>query len=183
MIGQGYLLLITAENLNYYCLWGMKMSIIENQVLEFQNVLSFRGKITQQELENKPQEMGEIIIQNGATKIGPYLLATHGVEPGLLSLLLDVELLIPIDRLFEPPEEYAILDFFCLNDALKITHKGPQTSIESTLNELSQYISGHHLVPTSPVYSVLQENAFLSFGTVAMEVDLYVSVKSNKEKT
>ena len=46
------------------------MKILENQTLIMENVLSYRGKLTQQEFEVKLQQIQEIIENSEASKNG-----------------------------------------------------------------------------------------------------------------
>ena len=70
------------------------LEIKENQELAVTNVLSYRGKVRQAELENIGKEM-EIHIQNlGAQRVGNPITATYAVEGDTI----DIELLMPIDK-------------------------------------------------------------------------------------
>lgn len=72
------------------------MKIIEHETLEMKNVLSFRGKVTQQEFAAKSQEIERIMQEAGAEKAGPVVTTTFAIEHGTMGPVMDVEILIPM---------------------------------------------------------------------------------------
>ena len=56
------------------------IDIKENQKLDIDNVLSYRGKVRQAELEGIGKEMEIYIQKSGAERAGSPATATYGVE-------------------------------------------------------------------------------------------------------
>ena len=67
------------------------MNILEKQTLEMHNVLSFRGKMTHQELIYRSLEIERILKENNAHKSGPSVTTTFSVEKGFGGQIMDVE--------------------------------------------------------------------------------------------
>lgn len=109
--------------------------ITENAALEMSKVLSHRNKSTQNQLAIESKEIEELLKNNGAKKREwgyPQLLPyTAGSEP-----MLDVEILIPIDKVIFVYVPYIIKSIFRLRNAIKIRHKGNPALLQNTANEL-----------------------------------------------
>lgn len=70
------------------------IEIKKNQKLEVQNLLSFRGKIKQSEVENIGKDMELKVSEVGAKRVGNPITATYSLEGDTL----DFEMLLPVDR-------------------------------------------------------------------------------------
>ena len=69
------------------------LEIKENQELNVVNVLSYRGKVRQVEIERIGKEMEDYIKNAGAKRVSNPITATYAVEDDEI----DVELIMPID--------------------------------------------------------------------------------------
>ena len=78
------------------------LEIKENQELNVTNVLSYRGKIKQAELETIGKEMESYIQNAGAKRLGNPITATYAVEGNEL----DIELLMPIDKSIDSTDKF-----------------------------------------------------------------------------
>lgn len=74
------------------------MNLIEHQTLEMWNVLSYRAKMTQQELQLKSREIEQLLQTTGAKRAGATATTTFSVEQGVNGPVMDVEFLLPLDR-------------------------------------------------------------------------------------
>ncbi len=152
------------------------MNIQEHMTLEMHNVLSFRGKMTQQELAAKSQEIDQLIKTNGASKSAPTATTTFSVEPGGI---MDIEILIPLDKTFDVPSGFAIKPKILITNALMIKHSGHPSGLENTINELNNYIMSNHLVPITTGYNVTVKDAKTPLELDNMEVEIYVGISPN----
>lgn len=80
------------------------IEIKENRELNVTNVLSYRGKVKQAELENVGKEMESYIQNTGAKRIENPITATYAVEGDEI----DIELLIPIDKSIDSTDKYVL---------------------------------------------------------------------------
>lgn len=155
------------------------MEIKEHQTLEMENVLSFRAQMTQQELAAKSQEIERILTESGAKKAAPVVTTTYAVEQEPMGLVMDVELLLPLDRKISVPEGYVWKPYFLLTNAVKLHHMGHPSQLQNSINELNAYIQEHRLVPITSGYNVTVKEAKTLLELDTMEVDVYVGISPN----
>lgn len=156
------------------------MAVLEHMTFEMHNVLSYRGKMTQQELMEKSREMEEIIHKSGAEKDGGAVTTTFSVEQGPNGSVLDMEMLIPLNQEIPVPQGYVWKPDFFLTNALMLKHVGNPAGLQERIQELNQFILEHGLVPISTGYNVTVREAKTPLELDSMEVDIYVSVSPNK---
>lgn len=158
----------------------MAVEVLEHMTFEMHNVLSYRGKMTQQELAEKSREMEEIIQKSGAEKMGGAVTTTFSVEQGPNGAILDMEILIPLNHEIQVPPGYAWKPDFLLTNALLVKYVGNPAGLQECIQELNQFIMEHGLVPISTGYNVTVREAKTPLELDSMEVDIYVSVSPNK---
>lgn len=153
--------------------------IIENAKLEMKNVLSYRTKATQQELVQVSKEIEELLKRSGTKRNGPSVSATFAVDTTGVEPILDIEILIPIDKTISVPTPYSIKPVFRLKNAVKIRHYGNLTLLQNTANELMAYIKGKCLVPITAGYNVTVQEPSTPTDVDSLIVDIYVGVSDN----
>ncbi|PWJ09666.1 AraC family transcriptional regulator [Ruminococcus flavefaciens] len=153
--------------------------ITENVVLEMTNVLSFRGKVTQQQLNEISKEIETLIKSNNAHKKGGSVSATYAVDTTGTIPLIDMELLIPLDKDFPVNEPYRFKPVFKLKNAIKIRHEGSPVYLQNTANELMRYISEHGYTPATAGYNVTVKEPANQADINNMIVDIYIGVNDN----
>ena len=82
------------------------LEIKENQELNVVNVLSYRGKVRQAEIERIGKEMEAYIKNAGAKRVGNPITATYAVEDDEI----DVELIMPIDMSMDSTDKFVFKD-------------------------------------------------------------------------
>lgn len=70
------------------------IEILSGQMLEIDNLFSYRGKIKSAELKEIGKKMEEKVNSAGAKRIGMPITVTYGVENDTM----EIEILLPIDR-------------------------------------------------------------------------------------
>ena len=155
------------------------MEIRENQTLELRNVLSFRAKMTQQALAMKSQEIERLLRESGAWRTATPVTATFAVEPGPQGPVMDIEILLPLDREIAPPEGYAWKPRFLLTNAVVVRHIGSPATMQQSANAINAYIMEHHLTPITVGYNVTVKDAKTPQELDDMVVDIYVGVSPN----
>src|SRR5690554_6988830 len=81
---------------------GDKMPIIENnKELKLENVLSLRKKMGQADVPQEMMKIGEFLKRNDIKKNGPIVTATFNIEKTNEEPILDMEILVPMDRQVE----------------------------------------------------------------------------------
>lgn len=153
--------------------------ITENVALEMTNVLSYRNKSTQKQLVMVSKEIEELLKNNNAKKVGANVSVTFAIDTTGLEPMLDVEILIPIDKTISVSAPYTIKPIFRLRNAVKIRHKGNPALLQNTANELMEYIKNKGLIPITAGYNVTIQEISSPTDVDSLIVDIYVGVSDN----
>lgn len=144
--------------------------IKENQDLIMENVLSFRGKGTQQQMQEEVFKIEEVLNSLDAKKNGPITTATYFIEGNLI----DIEILVPLDRKVKIPSPYKYKSIIKLVHALYIRHEGNSSKSGDTINILNKYIIENNKQVITPTYNVTIKKAIGYNDLDNMIIDVYV---------
>lgn len=151
--------------------------ILKNQKFEINNVLSYREKMLEHKINQRAIMMKNFIKNEGSKCMGSPITATFGINVDNGNRIIDVEILIPVDRKIDHGEEYVLKEQFKLENALMIRHIGNPMLIQESFNELNQYIMDNHLVPITVGYNVTVNS---DAGDIEnTEIDIYVGISPN----
>ena len=128
------------------------IEIKEGQKLEVNNLLSFRGKVRQDEIEKIGKDMESYVGRMGAKKVGNPITATFLVDNDLI----DFEILIPIDISIESSQKYTFKERLLISNALNVNCTGNFNRMQHVFNELNEYILIHKLKTITVAYSVIK---------------------------
>jgi hypothetical protein len=115
------------------------MEIKTEENLQMKNVLSFRGKLDQKALMEKRQEIDDLMKKLGVHAIHPAITTTFGVEQTDKGPVMDMEILVPIDRdishelAMAKLPGYRFKPLFLLANAVRLHHVGNEASLESSI--------------------------------------------------
>ena len=149
------------------------VNILENQMLEVENLVSYKGKVTRIQLDQIGKDMDKCINEVGAKRIGYPITATYGVEGNVM----DMEILIPIDRKIEINEKYIYKDRLRISNALVARHTGNPVMLQDSCNELNEYIVKNKYEPITVGYHIT-----VNIDTVDLDnsvIDVYVGLNPN----
>lgn len=146
----------------------------EDQELILENVLSFRGKVTQQQIQVEMMKIGQLLQKLGVQKNGPTTTATYAVEQLENEQLMDVELLIPLDRPIQLPSEYTFKPIIKIVNALSIRHEGHPIKLQESINKLNEYIIEHKKQVITATYNVTVQDVMRQEDLDKMIIDIYV---------
>ena len=149
------------------------LEIKENQELNVANVLSYKGKVKQAELENVGKEMESYIQKAGAKRVGNPTTATYAVEGDMI----DIELLMPIDRSIDSTDKFVFKNQIKIVNAVVACYKGHPMGLQEACNQVNQYIVEHKLQPITVGYNVTKKPDMLSPENT--EIDVYVGIIPN----
>lgn len=149
------------------------VEILEGQTLEIENLISFRGKITQTEIERVGKDMEMFVAQAGANRVGNPVTATYGIEADKI----DMELLLPIDKKIACSEKYAYKERIRIVNAVVAKYIGNPNSLQEACNELNQYIFEQKLVPVTAGYNITKRVDAANLENT--EIDVYVGISQN----
>lgn len=153
------------------------MRIMEiGKEFKIENVLSLRKKMTQAEIHQEMMSIGNFLEQNSFKKNGPIVTATFAIEESFEQPLLDMEILVPIDKPAKLSGKYKLKDVFHLMNTVYARHEGNPNTLQNTYNELNQYISEKGLQPITAAYNVNVVDLNPGQSMDEMIVDVYIGV-------
>lgn len=147
--------------------------ILSGQTLEVENLMSFRGKVPQTELESIGNDLNDKVVLVGAKRIGYPITATFGIEGDLV----DVEILLPIDKRVSDIDRYHYKEKLRITNALVARHRGKPAELQGTCNQLNQYITEQKLLPITVGYNVTRKIDPVDVENT--EIDVYVGINPN----
>lgn len=153
--------------------------ILEKQELRLENVISLRKMMTQQEIPVEMKRLGDYIKEKGAEKNGPVITSTFGVEQNGLEQVLDMEILVPLNKEIDSQKEYKFKKSFYLTNALKATHFGSPAMLQNTYNDLNRYIQEKCVQPITTAYNVTIKEITDPSNMDEVVVDVYVGINPN----
>ena len=149
------------------------IEIKEKQELNVKNLLSFRGKVSQAELEAISRDMQNVITTQGAKAVGSAITATFAMENGML----DIEILVPVDKPMESVGKYEYKERLHIVNAVKASYKGHPMGLQDVINQLNQYMIDSRLQPITVGYNVTKKMDMLTPENT--EVEVYVGINPN----
>jgi effector-binding domain-containing protein len=153
--------------------------IRENQELRMTNVLSYRKRAAAAAFQTELARIGKFAEDGGFNKTGPTVTATFAAEVENGAQVLDMEVLIPLDKPFTPPEGCACKPEFLLTNAVVIRHTGNPAGLQDTVNTLMAHIQERGLTPITPAYNVTVKEARTPLEVDDMIVDVYIGISPN----
>lgn len=154
-------------------------NILEKQTLEMKNVLSYRAKMNPQDLSVAMNKMGHIAKENGATKAGNAATATYSVEVIKGQQVMDIEILVPLDKEISTQGDYVFKPVFKIINALSIRHEGNPVLLQNTINQLNEHVIKNKLQVITATYNVTVKEPTSQADVDQMIVDVYVGISPN----
>lgn len=155
------------------------MEIQEGVVLEQFNLLSFRKEMTQKEVVEKSREIEELIKREGAERIAPVMSTTYAVRENAGDSLMDIEILVPLNKRINFPVGYQWKERLFVTNAVLIKHKGHPAGLQNTFDILNEYMQKNQLTPITGAYNVPVKEAKNPMEVNDMEIDIYVGISPN----
>ncbi len=152
------------------------IKVNKNCEYKMENVLSIRKKMTQQEIQQTLSDMGNVIKGLEANKNGSIVTTTFGMEQTPTGPVLDMEILVPLDKKVTVSEPYILKPLFHLKYAVHARHEGNPQLLQNTLNQMITYIQENKLTQITSVYSVNIKELKLGDSMNDMVTDLYIGV-------
>lgn len=154
----------------------MEYSIYVNQDLKMKNVLTLRRKMDQQTSVSVSKEIDEIVERSKAKKNGCTVTVTHNITVENGQQVLDLEIMIPLDKEIAVPAGFEFKNEFSINNALMVRINGNPNQMQGALKELSEYIKEKNLKPNTPLYVVTVKEAKIPAEVNDMVTEIYIGV-------
>ncbi len=130
------------------------MKIEQGKTLIMDNVLSLRKKMTQLEIQNEINNIGQLISASIIKPTGNLVTTNFAVETTGSEPLFDTEILLPVEILGNLPNQYSIKEKFALKNAIFTEFVGNPASLESTAQAMVDYIKDNQLQQVTGLYNV-----------------------------
>lgn len=150
-------------------------NIQTNQLLEYDNLLTFRGKISRYEINDKITQIATFMENEHLQKIGPIITCTHSVAVENGKEILDFEIMIPVNTTSITSNEYSIKPKFRIANALMCSHNGNQNELVNIYNKIKHYIHENQIQNVTNFYTVsrnIDDNGNLN-------IVVYIGVSNN----
>ncbi|MBM7615048.1 DUF5085 family protein [Alkaliphilus hydrothermalis] len=129
------------------------INIETGKELKLENVLSLRKKMTEMDVHQEMVKIGKFIEDNGIVKTGPVITATFTVEQANGQQLLDMEILVPINKKIGNIGGYKTKDIFHLVNAIYARHHGNPNLLQNVYQEMIGYMQRNNLQQITPGYN------------------------------
>ncbi len=147
--------------------------------LKVENVLSLRKRMTQEEINTEMGKIGKFLQDNEIKKAGSIVTATFAIEENSGQPLMDMEILVPIDKKFDFPGEYIFKPLFHIFDAIYARHEGNPATLQNTYNEILEYIQQNKLQQITAGYNVQVKDFLPGMTADEIVIDVYIGVSRN----
>jgi effector-binding domain-containing protein len=153
------------------------MALIESgKSFKLENLLTIRKKMLQNDVNNEIMNIGKLLHEKNIKKNGPVITATYAVELQNGQPLMDVEIMLPINRKIDLPEEYKFKEEFFLQNAIYAKYIGNPSLLPGIYSEIKNYIGTNNLKQITPAYNVYINNESKTQSIDNMEIDVYVGI-------
>lgn len=156
------------------------MEIIRNKKYSVENVLTFRGKVKQELINNIMVKAGETIKKANLEINGPAITAIHSIDNDGSNQLFDFEFIVPINGEMTSVGDYIYKNEFVIENAVMLRHMGNPQNMNSAMQNLAQYIKDNSLKPVTPFYNITVKGATVPSEINEMIVDIYVGIEESK---
>lgn len=153
------------------------MHIFKDQILQYENVLSYRTKI---QISDVNKMIGFIQRNTDALdlKICGNIAATVHEKKNISGMeMSDIEFLIPINKKISESSAFKFKPVFKLVNAVKIRHEGSMKEIERSEHILDEYILQNSMQPVTQIYYLFIQSTEYDNGDNI--VDIYKGISEN----
>jgi effector-binding domain-containing protein len=156
---------------------GMKPITIEaRQDLHFENLLCSRKNIPQEQIQKRIEDIESFMEKKSIKKIGPVITAVYTLDFEEGKQMIDLEILVPVNKEFSSEKEYVFRNEFSITRALRLQYRDKPALLQEAYVALNAYMAGHGLAPVTPMYNVYINNNVSGYIPRNTEIDIYVGV-------
>lgn len=137
--------------------------VVEHQTISAEQILSYCTDVDDDKIPQMLKSIKENMSVLGFQICGNIIVAKHNSF---------TEFLVPVDREFEPTDEYEYKAKVRLVNAVRLRHYGSFCGIQKSLEELGSYISQNKLSPVTSPYMVERSKSDNAY-------DIYIGISEN----
>lgn len=153
--------------------------ISEGNLLEIKNVVSYRGKVSYQNIGSILSALNKAASDRKAVPVGTPITATYAIENSEFGQIVDIEVLLPIDKEISVPESFKFKPLFRIRNAVKMHYKGSPNMMQQSAEDMKRYISDRCLTPITTGYNITINVPADSSKLNEYEAETYIGVTAN----
>lgn len=153
------------------------IEILQGKELRMENVLSVRKEMSQIQVNEELMKIRKFFEANGIKKNGSIVTTTFAIENSNGQPIMDMEILVPMDKKIDLTGEYRLKEVFHLKNAVYARHTGNPNNLQATFNEVKEFIHTKELTTITSGYTVMVTETVNSLDEMIM--DVYIGVSSN----
>lgn len=150
------------------------MEIENHQEVKLHNLLSYRQKIREEDIDNEFAEMAAFIDMHELNQIGGVITTVHKMDKE--TNLLDMEIMIPIEHQTTELSKYTIKPLFHLINALYLSYQGNPSHLSNAHEKIFQYVAQNKLQPITPLYNFYSNKIEEAQSIEELKVDLLIGI-------
>ncbi len=155
----------------------MNMEILTNREYHYQYVLSHRFSCSYQEMEHHSKLIENSLEKYGLARGNVSLSSTYSVNVINNEHIIDMEVLIPVDKYLPIEDESLIIKEFLVKNAVVVNVVGRE-QLSDGLNHLTKYINDEQMTMITPAYTVTPYSESINLKEVTLEI--FIGVSPNK---
>lgn len=156
-----------------------KEVITEYNTLDFENLVSIRANLRQNDLIQIFQEINRVIKESTTEKNGPVITATYSSQMEDEEMVMDMEILCPVKNKIELPDGYVFKPLFHLVNAVKLEYEGHPNEAASIVQNALQYIAERNWMPITPIYNIVTYEPKSKEELEKYAMSIYIGVSEN----
>lgn len=160
-------------------LWELRlMQFLEQQYIEMENVLSYKARVDVNRLGDILKFAENNIDALGLDVTGNILFTVNESHKDGVRNIMDIEILVPVNKAFKSSEQYIYKPSFKLVNAVSVRYCGLYSEVDSASCLLMDFLRRNDLQPISGVYYKVIENS----GRHSLDgiFDAFISVNVNR---
>ena len=150
------------------------MYIVEKQQLWYDNILSYRTRVAEKDLPRLINHINTALDALELEQKGDIVFTIDEKFETERTTILGVELLIPVDKVFESNSHYVYKSCFKLENAVMSKFNGKIFQLNSFAAELCSYVDSSNIKPIIDMYYLVR-----SICDDDCVIDLYLGTSGN----
>ena len=153
------------------------MEINQEEIYLVEQVITYRGKVNNKLLNNVMEQLFSAINDAGLKINGSTITAIHSIENDCGDQIIDIEIIVPINGVMTSTDEFIYKDKFEINNALMFRHIGDPQTMNTEMQEFTQYINDNDFKPVTPFYNVTVKTAQTPNDVDEVIIEVYVGLE------
>ncbi len=144
----------------------MYEDVVRNQRVYMENVISYRNKVTREEMKEIMQVIDLIILRNHAKRMSNPITVTHSVELDRKRIVVDWEIKIAIDKEVPLPKDFEFLPVFEVEKVMRVRVPADHKSVNAAMPKVMEIVDYYKNAPMTPFYVETFDNGIERYAEI-----------------